>query len=367
MATVFQLTSTGLQQLIDTLHGYGYETIGPTVKDAAIVLDRLVSIEDLPFGWTDRQSAGEYELIKNGDQGFFQFSCGPHPWKRFLFPPEWVSWQADIRDGKIFTQKTDAPLPSFGFVGMRPCDLHALEILDTVLLQQVYADPIYAFLRKHLFIIVVNCFQPGGTCFCTAVGGSPIAVSGFDIVLNEVVEKDHSLLMAEPGSRKGAEVLEKTGCGPAPEQMVARLKILADEAASHMDGAPNLSDMGSLLQDRFDAPHWHSLDLRCLACGNCTMVCPTCFCYTLADTGSLDGSQAQRLRIQDSCFNLDFSYLHGGSVRASVRSRYRHWFLHKLVTWKDQFGVPGCVGCGRCITWCPAGIDLRREAECIAG
>ena len=218
MATVFQLNSTGIQRVIDVLNGYGYETIGPTVRDSAIVLDRLVSIEALPLGWADRQAPGEYDLVKNGDQGFFQFGCGPHPWKRFLFPPEWLCWQADIRDGKISTQKPDDHLPSFAFVGMRPCDLHALEILDRVLLQQAYADPIYAFLRKRLFIIAVNCLQPGGTCFCTAVGGSPIAVSGFDIVLNEIVDKDGALLMAEAGSREGAQVLEKAGCGPVSEK-----------------------------------------------------------------------------------------------------------------------------------------------------
>ena len=101
---------------------------------------------------------------------------------------------------------------------------------------------------------------------------------------------------------------------------------------------------------------------RCLACGSCTSVCPTCFCVTTEDFTDLAAGLSRRVRRWDSCFSVDFTYIHGGNVRTSIAARYRQWLTHKLGSWHEQFGTPGCVGCGRCITWCPAGIDITEEA-----
>jgi formate hydrogenlyase subunit 6/NADH:ubiquinone oxidoreductase subunit I len=120
-----------------------------------------------------------------------------------------------------------------------------------------------------------------------------------------------------------------------------------------------------LLYSSADSPVWDDVAQRCLACGNCTAVCPTCFCTTVEDVSDLTGDHVQRDRVWDSCFNADFSYLHGGSVRESTRSRYRQWMTHKLGSWHDQFGMSGCVGCGRCVTWCPAAIDITEEAAAL--
>ena len=120
-----------------------------------------------------------------------------------------------------------------------------------------------------------------------------------------------------------------------------------------------------LLQDSLEHPRWDEVAERCLTCGNCTMVCPTCFCTTVEDVTDLTGEQAERWRAWDTCFSLDHSYVHGGSVRPTGRSRYRQWMTHKLGTWWDQFGTSGCVGCGRCIAWCPVGIDITEEAAAL--
>jgi Fe-S-cluster-containing hydrogenase component 2 len=118
-------------------------------------------------------------------------------------------------------------------------------------------------------------------------------------------------------------------------------------------------DLRQLLLGNLESPRWDSIAERCLSCTNCTMVCPTCFCSTVTEVEEL--TQVDRRRQWDSCFNIDFSRVNGNPSRNSIAGRYRQWLTHKLATWHDQFGTSGCVGCGRCITWCPPGIDLTEE------
>jgi len=126
------------------------------------------------------------------------------------------------------------------------------------------------------------------------------------------------------------------------------------------------SGLKELLYQSYDHPRWDEVASRCLTCANCTMVCPTCFCTTTEDVTDLTVGHAERWQRWDSCFDPDFSYLHGGPVRRSGAARYRHWLTHKLGTWHEQFGSSGCVGCGRCIVWCPVGIDLTAEVAALA-
>jgi ferredoxin len=125
-------------------------------------------------------------------------------------------------------------------------------------------------------------------------------------------------------------------------------------------------DHRNLLIESRESPRWDEVASRCLTCGNCTMVCPTCFCTSVSDVTDLTGEHAERWMQWASCFEFDFTFIHEGSVRQSGRSRYRHWLTHKLGTWHDQFGTSGCVGCGRCIAWCPTGIDITEEMTRLA-
>jgi ferredoxin len=204
----------------------------------------------------------------------------------------------------------------------------------------------------------------------------PSAERGFDLALIQLAQRGPTEALApgdvtppreaarfliRVGSREGAEVLESI---PDRQEVVSRdleeRETLITAAIEHMGRSLDTEGLPGLLARNINHPRWETVAERCLSCGNCTMVCPSCFCSDVNDVTNLSGG-VERERTWASCFDLEHSYLHGGAVRSSPASRYRQWATHKLSTWHDQFGTSGCVGCGRCITWCPVGIDLTEE------
>lgn len=353
------------EQLFPALLSRGYWVVGPTVRDGAIVYERLSSVQDLPCGWTDEQEGGKYRLIRRKDQALFGYVVGPHSWKKFLYPPTQRLWQAQ-RNENGFHILQEAPEPAkFAFLGVRSCELHAIEVQDRVFLQGPYVDPGYKARRENAFIIAVNCAQAGGTCFCVSMNTGPKAAAGYDLALTEVVEGGKHYFVAEAGTERGREVLKEVPHRPAGDAERGTADRIISETARHMGRTMETAGIKELLYANLEHPRWDNVAARCLTCANCTMVCPTCFCTTVEDVTDLTGDHAERWRKWDSCFTADFSYIHGGSVRTSAKSRYRQWMTHKLATWIDQFGTSGCVGCGRCITWCPVGIDITEEAKAI--
>jgi ferredoxin len=237
-------------------------------------------------------------------------------------------------------------------------------VLDRVLGKGEVADPRYVARRDGAFIVVAECGVPADTCFCTSMGTGPGAESGFDLALSEIGESDGRRFVARVGTERGAEVLSLLATSAASaEDLGARREMLAT-AAGAMKRHLDVEGLQALLARNPEHPRWDDVAGRCLACGNCTLVCPTCFCSTVSDATDLDGTIV-RERSWASCFELGHSYLYSGPVRVSRRSLYRQWMTHKLSTWWDQFGTSGCVGCGRCIAWCPVGIDITEEAAAI--
>jgi ferredoxin len=250
------------------------------------------------------------------------------------------------------------------FIGVRACELNAIAIQDRVFTGGKFVDRDYAARRRGIFVVAVNCGEPAATCFCVSMDAGPRVEQGFDLALTEVLEGEHRFLV-EAGSPAGAEVLAELASRPAGEGDLAAATAVVDSAAARMGRAIEHPDIRDLLVDGLEHPRWAEVAERCLTCGNCTMVCPTCFCSSVEDTSDLTGTETARTRVWDTCFSLDYSYIHGGSVRNSARSRYRQWLTHKLGTWHDQFDTSGCVGCGRCITWCPVGIDITEEVAAL--
>lgn len=355
----------GLQEIISGLTNRGYQVIAPTERDGAIVYDTVTVLDDFPVGCTDRQDAGQYRIERRADAALFGYTVGPHSWKRYLHPPMERLWQAR-RNGDHFTVIEDEAVSErLAFIGVRACELRAIAIQDRVFLSGHYTDRSYKIRRDHAFIIAVNCGQAGGTCFCVSMDAGPKLDVGFDLALTELIEKDRHFFVMEVGSATGLEVVKELPHRPATEEEIAVAEGVVIRTKGQMGRILDTTGLKELLQSNPNHPRRDEVAERCLTCGNCTNVCPTCFCTTIDDTSDIAGAAAERVRRWDSCFTLDFSYIHGGSVRDSSRSRYRQWMTHKLAHWIDQFGSSGCVGCGRCITWCPVGIDITEEAAAI--
>jgi ferredoxin len=357
----------GFDQLLNALRKRGYTLVGSTVRENAIVYDEINSSADLPRGWTDRQAPASYTLTRDADNAFFKFVLGPHSWKKFLFPPRTKLFSAN-KSGKgfeIVTEPSGETQPKYAFIGVRSCELHALAIQDKIFMGGEYTDPTYSAVRKKTFVLAVNCIQAGGNCFCTSMGTGPRVEQGYDIALTEIIGDGKHTFALEVGSDAGKSLLEEIPYRPSEQAESDRVDTLMATTAAHMEKSLDTDGIKELLFANLEHPQWDDVAKRCLTCANCTLVCPTCFCSTVVDVTDLTGDHAERWRRWDSCFTMDFAKVAGGNFRTSAKSRYRQWLTHKLASWIDQFGTSGCVGCGRCITWCPVGIDLTKEVEAI--
>jgi ferredoxin len=353
------LSREGLDDLIEALIARGYRVIGPTRRDDAIVLDEITSAAQLPAGWGVDSAPGRYRLRRRDDAAVFGHSAGSQSWKQFLHP---ATERLVSVDG--FTSAPHEPV-RYAFLGVRACDLAAIAVLGNVL-GGGNPDSAYGRRTADLFVVAVGCTEPGGVCFCASMGTGPAPGPGYDLALTERIDATTHDFVVEVGTDTGAQLLAALPHRDAAEAELADARAAVAAAADRMGRAMPVGDIRTLLADSRESPHWQEVADRCLTCGNCTMVCPTCFCTSTEDTTDLAGEHVERSQRWASCFELDFSYLHGGSVRVSGASRYRQWITHKLSTWYDQFGTSGCVGCGRCIAWCPVGIDITAEVAALA-
>jgi ferredoxin len=352
-----------LRALFESIQRAGYRMAGPRFRDAAIVLDMLERFEDLPFGFAETQGPGSYRLKADANAFYFAYSVGPQSLKTLLHPPRRRLFQGNFTGNRWhFAEDVDHDSP-FALFGIRSCDLKALQELDKVFLGRNAIDAHYARRRENLLLISASCLRPSDLCFCTSLGHGPMATQGFDINLTEYVGQQGHSFLARAGTPRGHEFLQSLQFRVADESALNEEQMVAQRAQASIKKSLPTEGLPNFLKENLDHPQWDDVARRCLSCGNCTMVCPTCFCTTVDDITDLKGQHTERWLRWDSCFNFDFSFIHGGAVRPSTRSRYRQWLTHKLATWHDQFQSWGCVGCGRCIAWCPVGIDLTEEVK----
>ena len=360
------LDGEGLEGVIAGLRERGYTVIAPTVRDGAISYEPVTGAVQLPRGVGDEQAPARYRLRERDDQARFGFAAAPSSWKRYLFPPTTTLWRAQ-RDpqGALVFEETPASPPRYAFLGVRACELAAILVQDRVFATSAHPDPTYAARRRDIFLIAVHCGSPSGVCFCTSMDTGPKAREGYDLAITELLDTEEPRYLIEAGTDAGQDLLDSLQSRSATPEDIEVADAVTEEATRQMGRQMDTTDLPELLQRNLEHPRWDDVAARCLSCGNCTMACPTCFCSDDVEAQAPDGESSSRVRLWASCFSRDFSYIHGGTVRQTVRSRYRQWMTHKLGNWWEQFGTSGCVGCGRCIAWCPVGIDITEEAAAI--
>jgi len=348
-----------LEAFLERLAEESWDVIGPVIRDGAMVYDEMRA---LPVGVGDEQEAGRYRLTDRNDQSRFGYNLGPATWKQFLFPPAETLFT--VRDDVI---ASSLPEPrKMAFVGVRACELAAIQVQDRVFLGGEHEDAHYRQRRNNILIVAVDCAQAAPTCFCTANDDGPSVGGGADVVLTEINPQDPEYLVRFVSDRAESLIAEIGGSEVTPAQREQAKAAVQQTAAQITRQLPR----EGLREDLYAAlghPHWDDIAGRCLGCGNCTQVCPTCFCSTTAEVYDLESGDVSHDRVWDSCFTEMHSYTHGGSIHRETRTRYRQWLTHKLASWEDQFDMSGCTGCGRCISWCPVGIDLTLETRLLIG
>lgn len=354
-----------LNNLLKNLSDLDYELAGPQVKDHTVVLGPIESLAELPKGYTSQEEPGKYTLISTGKENYFDVTSGPQTWKKYFFPPrtQLMIFQQDPDKSPTWSMVSPVEeLRRYALIGVRPCDLAGIQIQDKIFLADNNCDPIYRNRREGAFILAVNCTEPCGTCFCTSMGTGPKAEEGFDLALTE--GKDHFLI--EIGSEVGINILLDLDWKAADvkHQKAAEAALQAAREKINLN-LPQPDNLETELLSNLEHPQWDDVAGRCLSCGSCTQVCPTCFCWDSTDKTLLPGDKIIRYRSWDSCFNPDYSYVSHGNTRPNTRSRYRQWLTHKFASWYEQYGSSGCVGCGRCITWCPGEINHLEEIAAI--
>ena len=304
-----------------------------------------------------------FEQVNNAedlDLDYCSTMLGP---RQFIYPSRQRLSQMDRKTGLSQTTPTEEDGKRLVFA-IHPCDMHAISVLDRTFLGD-FKDSYYGKLRQSTLTVVLNCNQACDSGFCASMGTGPFLQlqDGFDLVLTAMKEN----YLIESGSTRGEKLFEKAeSLRRAAGKDFSEKKIIEDQAEKSFTKQLDTKDLPELLMRNLYHPVYkQTADARCLGCTNCTMVCPTCYCYNIEDCTSFDLKSTTRSRYWDSCQELNFARVHEGNFRASRQARLRQFVTHKLATWVEQFGCFGCVGCGRCMTWCPTGIDLTEIAKKI--
>ncbi|MHC4995675.1 MAG: 4Fe-4S dicluster domain-containing protein [Planctomycetota bacterium] len=365
------LPKEALDTLVQLLCGEGYTVIAPTLRDGVISMQPIRESTQIARGVTDEHDGGRYRTTRTDEGFFFHYVVGPDGPKRYFFPPQQKLFTISVQGERFDLKETGPKPPKLAFIGIRACELAAIAVQDRVLggespqekAFRCETDNYYRQAREQALLIAVNCTHPGGTCFCASWDTGPEVTDRhvYDISLTEL----RAGFILRIASERGFDLVQQL---PVREPTAAELdleELQLLRATERMGRSLKTSGVKELLDRTIDHPRWERIAERCLSCGNCTMVCPTCFCSTVTDTNDLATGDVTRTREWESCYTHQFSYTTGSAVRVTARARYRHWLRHKLCTWWDQFDTSGCVGCGRCITWCPVGIDLTEEVTTI--
>lgn len=351
-----------IDTLLSLLKERGYVCVAPRYIEGAINYAKINNASELPWGLTDEQAPAHYKVIQTDQKKAFSFTIPVQSIKPMLFKAKETIWKSkrDENGKLIFEPKVD--FEKIAVFGVRACDLRAIETQDRIFMQNTFNDVRYIKRRENQFLIAMNCTSSNSNCFCVSLGDGPKAETGFDLSMTEIANG----FIVESGSVKGSNLLENLNYTVASDNGLNEAELGRKRAISEqIKSIPPIKVVESKLKANLEHERYKNIASRCLSCGNCTNSCPTCFCHTERDEPNISGTVSNHTREWDSCFTLEHSYTHGETYRESLIHRYRQWLTHKFATWRDQFQVKGCVGCGRCITHCPVKIDVTEEINHI--
>ncbi|TAK33580.1 MAG: sulfite reductase subunit A [Chloroflexota bacterium] len=355
------LRKQDLGQMVDLLFTE-YDVIAPVAEDASIVLKKVTCLQEIATGWRDMQAPGRYQIERDKSDLYFGYANGMTSPKSFLHPGRLTLFEAFRRGDSFEVSESPPPERPLAFFAIHSCDRQAILVLDRTFLTD-QPDRYYVQRRANAMVVVANCIRPGNTCFCASMETGPRPETGFDIRMTELADE----FLLEAGTQRGRDVLDRLPIRDATKSQVDQAERLITAAVENMGRRLNITDLPRILMESLDHPYWDIMADWCIGCTNCTMVCPTCFCNDVRDIPNVRGDHVVRERVWDSCFARQFAEVHGGNFRPNLKERYRHWCCHKLAYWVPQYGVMGCVGCGRCLTWCPVGIDISAVATRVRG
>jgi ferredoxin len=361
VSDALHLPKPRLDELIAMLWRDGYRVLGPVERDGAVLFGEVRTMSDLPIGRREEQGPGRYRLGPGRAGEVFGVVNGAGSLKPAFFAPEETLLEIRRERRGFSVAEAEPAVQPLAFIGVRACDLAAVAIQDRVFVGGDLRDSHYAARRKDALMIAVNCTRAAATCFCASMNTGPEARSGYDLAMTET----HDGFVIRAGTERGAAIAAALGLAAAGEAQAADAQEAVARCGADQTRSMDTSDLPRMLYEEAESPRWNDVASRCLSCTNCTMVCPTCFCHTVLDEEEVSGNMSRRVRKWDSCFSLEHAHIHGFNPRSQIRNRYRQWLTHKLASWIDQFGSSGCTGCGRCITWCPVGIDLTEEVAAI--
>lgn len=297
------------------------------------------------------------------------------PAKEILFPQNEVLFSFTVSgesnpDNRTPTTESresnpEPRTPKTVIFGVLPCDARAITFLDKVFIPTNPTNPIdpyYLSRRNAAVIITLACSRPGIACFCTSVGGNPGGEEGSDIIMYDLGEK----ILIKTVTEKGEKLLEKAAgdLTEAGQADIDTKESIMKSAGEKVSVQVNTSELKKRVEQSFDADFWDTLHKKCLGCGVCTYLCPTCHCFDITDeTGKDTGC---RIRCWDSCqFPLFTLHASGHNPRPTYKERMRQRIMHKFNYCPENFEDTFCVGCGRCVLNCPVNLDIREILKTI--
>ncbi|ABO48689.1 4Fe-4S ferredoxin, iron-sulfur binding domain protein [Desulforamulus reducens MI-1] len=320
-------------------------------SETASLLDKLAN-EYRVIAPVEKEGLVQFAAIQKGEEAKLDYMNAKKPGKEILFPQSEELYSYTVDAEGVRMQDNVDPKATIVF-GMRPCDVKSMVLLDNVFKNDQYEDVYYLTRRANTLIVGLGCNEPSATCFCSSMSCGPFAKEGSDIFLTDIGEA----YVVEGISEKGKELLAKLGLAEASAEAKGQAAKLQEETKA--DGSVNIEGLAEKLGGMFEHPYWDSLYEKCLGCGACTYLCPTCHCFDIADEAT--DCNGCRVRNWDACMFPLFT-LHGSghNPRPGGKARWRQRLMHKFNYFVERYNATACVGCGRCIKNCPVNLDIRQ-------